>query len=146
MMQPSDVLYKKTILKHFAVFTGKAPLLESLSSKKTLTKTFSCEYCKILKNICIRLLLKITNCLIVAKLANITFSNINVHQRVVYIYPVKVPLDGTHLVAVRGLIHQEVPIRMCKRQELNWASQLKSSDQQIFSTMSRPQSTLIRQD
>ena len=55
-------------------------------------------------------------------------------------------LDGTHLVAVRGLIHQKVPTRVCYWGELNWASQLKPSDQQIFSTMSRPESKLIRQD
>ena len=56
------------------------------------------------------------------------------------------PLNGTHLVAVRGLIHEEVLTRVHKREELNRVSQLKSSDQQIFSTMSRPESTLIRQD
>ena len=59
----------------------------------------------------------------------------------------KIPLDETHLVAVRGLIHQEVPAKVCQRRELNWASQLKLSGQQIFSTiMPRPESTLIRQD
>ena len=30
-----------------------------------------------------------------------------------------VPLDGTHFVAVRGLIHQEVPTRVCQQGELN---------------------------
>ena len=40
------------------------------------------------------------------------------------------PLDGTHLVAVRGLIHQQVPTRVRQRGELNWASQLKPSGQQ----------------
>ena len=44
------------------------------------------------------------------------------------------PLDGTHLVVVRGLIHQEVPTRVRQRGELNWASQLKPSGQHIFST------------
>ena len=29
------------------------------------------------------------------------------------------PLDGTHLVVVRGLIHQEVPPRVRQRGELN---------------------------
>ena len=29
------------------------------------------------------------------------------------------PLDGADLVAVRGLIHQEVPIRVRQRGELN---------------------------
>ena len=29
------------------------------------------------------------------------------------------PLDGTHVVAVRGLIHQEVPTRVRERGELN---------------------------
>ena len=57
-----------------------------------------------------------------------------------------VPLDGAHLVAVRGLIQQEVPTRVRQWEEINWALQLKSSDQQIFSTMSSPESTLIRQD
>ena len=64
----------------------------------------------------------------------------------VALFRMHVPLDGTHLVAVRGLIHQEVPTRVHQREELNWASQLKSSDQQISSTMSRPESKLIRQD
>ena len=36
--------------------------------------------------------------------------------------------------------------RVRQRGELKWASQLKPSGQQIFSTMSRPESTLIRQD
>ena len=61
-------------------------------------------------------------------------------------YAVIIPLDGTHLVAVRGLIHQEVPTRVRQRGELKRASQLKPSGQQIFSTMSRPESTLIKQD
>ena len=56
------------------------------------------------------------------------------------------PLYDTHLVAERELIHQEVPTRVRQRGELNGASQLKLSDQQIFSTIiSRPVSTLIRQ-
>ena len=54
------------------------------------------------------------------------------------------PLDGAYLVVMRGIIHQEVPIRVRQRGELNWASQLKSSGQQIFSTVSRPESSLIR--
>ena len=34
--------------------------------------------------------------------------------------------------------HQEVSTQVRQREELNWASQLKSSDQQIFSRMSSP--------
>ena len=57
------------------------------------------------------------------------------------------PLYETHLVAVRRLIHQEVSTRVRQRGELNWASQLKPSGQQISSTIiSRPESILIRQD
>ena len=58
-----------------------------------------------------------------------------------------VPLDETHLVTVRGLIHQEVSNKVRQPGELNRASQLKRSGQQISSTiMSRPESILIRQD
>ena len=35
-----------------------------------------------------------------------------------------------------GASHQEVSTRARQQEELNWASQLKSSDQQIFSRMS----------
>ena len=45
-----------------------------------------------------------------------------------------------------GVSHQEVSTQERQREELNWASQLKSSDQQIFSTMSGTDSPLIRQD
>ena len=37
----------------------------------------------------------------------------------VTLFRMHVPLDGTHLVAVRGLIHQEVPTRMRQREEFN---------------------------
>ena len=58
-----------------------------------------------------------------------------------------VPFNETHLVTVRGLIHQEVSNKVRQRGELNRASQLKPSAQQISSTiMSRPESILIRQD
>ena len=57
-----------------------------------------------------------------------------------------VPLDGTRLITVRVLSHQEVSIKVYQRGDLNWASQLKPSGQQIFSAIiSRPESTLIRQ-
>ena len=57
------------------------------------------------------------------------------------------PLDETHLVVVRGLIHQEVSTKVRQWGELNWASQLQPSGQQISSTvMSSPESILIRQD
>ena len=59
---------------------------------------------------------------------------------------VPVPLDGTQLIAVRGVIHQEVPTRVQQRGELNWALRLKPSCQQIFSIMSIPDSTLISQE
>ena len=45
-----------------------------------------------------------------------------------------------------GASHQEVSTRVRQREELNWASQLKSSDQQIFLRMSGTDSPLIRQD
>ena len=52
-----------------------------------------------------------------------------------------------HVVAVRGLIHQEVSTKVRQRGEFNWALQLKPSGQQISSTiMSRPESILARQD
>ena len=38
--------------------------------------------------------------------------------------------------------HQEVSTRVRQREELNWASQLKSSDQQIFSRISGTDSSL----
>ena len=57
------------------------------------------------------------------------------------------PLNGVHLVAVREFIHLKVPSIVRQRGELNRASQLKSSEQQISSTItSRPELTLIRQD
>ena len=43
-----------------------------------------------------------------------------------------VPLDGTSLAVVRGLIQQDVPTRVRQRGELNSALQLKRSGQQIF--------------
>ena len=69
------------------------------------------------------------------------------------------PIPNIHLVVVilpfhldwkspcrgEGAFHQEVSTQVRQREELNWASQLKSSDQQIFSTMSSTDSTLIRQ-
>ena len=52
-----------------------------------------------------------------------------------------------YLVMVRGLIYQEAPTRVWQRGELDLASQLKSSDQQISSTMmSRPELILTRKD
>ena len=56
-----------------------------------------------------------------------------------------VPLDWNSPCHSEGASHQEVSTQVRQREELNWASQLKSSDQQIFSTMSSPDSTLIRQ-
>ena len=54
------------------------------------------------------------------------------------------PLDENDLVAVRRLIHQEVSTKVRQRGELNWASQLKASGQQISSTiMSRPDKTRL---
>ena len=52
------------------------------------------------------------------------------------------PSIETHLAVMRG---QEVFTQVRQREELNRASQLKSSDQQIFSTTSSTCSTLIRQ-
>ena len=56
------------------------------------------------------------------------------------------PLVWNSPCRVEGASHQEVSYRVRQREELNWASQLKSSDQQIFSTMSGTDSPLIRQD
>ena len=44
-----------------------------------------------------------------------------------------------------GAFQQGVSAQVRQREELNWESQLKSSDQQIFSTISSNDSTLIRQ-
>ena len=56
------------------------------------------------------------------------------------------PLDWNSPCRGEGASHQEVFTQVRQREELNWASQLKSSDQQIFSTMSSTYSSLIRQD
>ena len=56
------------------------------------------------------------------------------------------PLDWNSPCRGEAASHQEVSNRVRQREELNWASQLKSSDQQIFSTMSGTDSSLIRQD
>ena len=58
--QPPEVFCKKAVLRNFAIFTGKqlcwSPFLIKLHSsnpstllKKSPTKVFSCEYCKIPK-------------------------------------------------------------------------------------------------
>ena len=57
-----------------------------------------------------------------------------------------VRLDWNSPCRGEGAFHQEVSTQMRQQGELNWASQLKSSDQQIFSTMSSPEPTLITQD
>ena len=41
------------------------------------------------------------------------------------------PLDWNSPCRGEGASHQEVSTRVRQREELNWASQLKSSDQQI---------------
>ena len=46
------------------------------------------------------------------------------------------PLDWNSPCRGEGASHQEVSNRVRQREELNWASQLKSTDQQIFSRMS----------
>ena len=56
------------------------------------------------------------------------------------------PLDWNSPCRGEGASHREVSTRVRQREELNWASQLKSSDQQIFSTMLGIDSPLIRQD
>ena len=45
-------------------------------------------------------------------------------------------LDWNSPCRGEGASHQEVPTQVRQREELNWALQLKSSDQQIFSRMS----------
>ena len=47
--QPPIEFYKKVVLKHFPIFTGKH-LFWSLFIKKLQGFMFSCEYCEILKN------------------------------------------------------------------------------------------------
>ena len=54
------------------------------------------------------------------------------------------PHDWNSPCGGEGASHQEVSTRVRQQEELNWASQLKSSDQQIFSTMSGTDSPLIR--
>ena len=56
------------------------------------------------------------------------------------------PLDWNSPCRGEGASHQEVSTRVRQREELKWASQLKSSDQQIFSIMSGTDSPLIKQD
>ena len=56
------------------------------------------------------------------------------------------PPIETHLAMGEGASHQEVLTRVRQWEELNWALQLKSSDQQIFWRMSGTDSPLIRQD
>ena len=46
------------------------------------------------------------------------------------------PLDWNSLCRGEGASHQEVSTQVRQREELHWASQLKSSDQQIVSKMS----------
>ena len=66
--QPQQLFYEIGILKSFATFTGKRlcwnlflitsqALGPTTLLKKAPTHVFSCEYCKILKYICKRLLL-----------------------------------------------------------------------------------------
>ena len=54
------------------------------------------------------------------------------------------PLDWNSPCRDEGASHQEVSTRVRRREELNWALQLKSSDQQILSTMSGTDSPLER--
>ena len=56
------------------------------------------------------------------------------------------PIDWNSPCRGEGASHQKVSTRVRQREKLNWASQLKSSDQQIFSSMSGTDSSLIRQD
>ena len=55
-------------------------------------------------------------------------------------------LDWNSPCRGEGASHLEVSTQERQREELKWASQPKSWDQQILSTMSSPESTLIRQD
>ena len=52
---PTEVFYKKAVLENFAIFTRKhlrgSIFLIKLQKKETSTQMFSCQYCKILKNI-----------------------------------------------------------------------------------------------
>ena len=51
-------------------------------------------------------------------------------------YVSSLPLDWNSPCRSEGAPHQEVSTRVRQREELKWASQLKLSDQQIFSRMS----------
>ena len=55
------------------------------------------------------------------------------------------PLDRNSPCRGERASHQDVFTQVRQRENLNWASQLKSLDQQIFSTMSSPDSALVRQ-
>ena len=71
---------------------------------------------------------------------------VEITRNVVTKYKDQSPLDWNSPCRGEGASHQEVSTRVRQREELNWASQLKSSDQQIFSSMSGTDSLLIRQD
>ena len=58
----------------------------------------------------------------------------------------QLPLDWNSPCRGEEASHQEISNQVRQREELNGASQLKSSDQQIFSRMSGIDSSLIRQD
>ena len=49
--QLPEVFYKKGALTNFAKFTGKHPCQSHFFNKRTLAQVFSCEFCKIFKNI-----------------------------------------------------------------------------------------------
>ena len=65
-------------------------------------------------------------------------------QNLQYIFTKHVPLDWNSACRGEGASHQEVSTRVHQQEELNWVSQVKSSDQQIFSSMSGTDSWLIR--
>ena len=48
--QPTEVFYKKGVLKNFTIFTGKHLCQSLFFKKETLAHVFSCEFCEIFKN------------------------------------------------------------------------------------------------
>ena len=49
--QPPEVFYEKSVLKKFAIFTGKHLCWRLFFHKETPTQVISCKYCEIFKNI-----------------------------------------------------------------------------------------------
>ena len=92
----------------------------ALLKKRCLSQVLSCEFCEMYTNT----LFENTS----GRLLLILFVTCFLY------FPF--PLDWNSPCHSEGASHQEVSNRVRQREELNWASQLKSSGQQIFSRMS----------